>query len=81
MVKWNVIIKRLMSLMDQRDGSYFSGGRFIRAIQEFNPDLSDYARYIAERNAEGKSTTRRDYFRDILMDLEWIWTKVRGCRR
>jgi hypothetical protein len=77
MVKWNQIIKRLMTLMDQPGDSYYTGGRFIRALQEFNPDLPNYTDYIAERKAEGKSTTRRDYFRDILVNLE-EGTRVRA---
>lgn len=39
-------------------------------LQEFNEDLSNYTDYIEERSKAGKSTTRRVYYKDILMDLD-----------
>jgi len=57
MIKWNVVFKRLMTLMDQPGEGYFSGSRFIRALQEFNEALPNYGQYIQERGKEGKSTT------------------------
>lgn len=70
MIKWNGVVNRLMTLMDQAGPSYFSGPRFIRLIQEFNEDLPNYGEYIKQRNKDGRSTTRRYYFKDILMDLD-----------
>jgi len=61
MIKWNAVFKRLMDLMDQQGGGYFSGSRFIKALQEFNEDLPNYTEYIEERSRAGKSTTRRVY--------------------
>ena len=77
MIKWNAVIKRLMELMDQTGPSYFSGSRFIRALQEFNEDLPNYTDYIDERGKAGKSTTRRVYYKDILMELD-EGTRVRA---
>ena len=70
MIKWNVVFKRLMTLMDQPGDGYFSGSRFIRTVQQFNEDLSNYNQYIQERGILGKSTTRRDFYSDILMELD-----------
>jgi hypothetical protein len=77
MIKWNAIFNRLMSLMDKEGESYFSGSRFLRVAREFDEDLADYKRYIEDRKRAGKSTSRRDYFRDILMNLE-EGTRVRA---
>ncbi len=77
MIKWNVAFKRLMTLMDQPGEGYFSGSRFIRAVQPFNEDLSNYSQYIQERGQEGKSTTRSVFYRDILMELD-EGTRVTG---
>jgi hypothetical protein len=70
MVQWNAVFKRLMTLMDEQGDGYFSGPRFIRLVQEFHPDLLDYTEYCKERGRAGKSTTRRVYFKDILMELD-----------
>jgi len=70
MIKWTAVFNRLMKLMDIPGSSYFSGSRFINTIQEFDDNLSNYSDYIAERGAQGKSTTRRYFFKDILMDLD-----------
>jgi len=77
MIKWTAVFNRLMKLMDIPGDSYFSGSRFNNTIQEFDPNLSSYSDYIAERNAQGKSTTRRYFFKDILMDLD-EGTRVRA---
>jgi hypothetical protein len=77
MIKWTAVFNRLMKLMDFPGPSYFSGARFINAIQEFDPNLSCYSDYVAERSAQGKSTTRRYFFKDILMELD-EGTRVRA---
>jgi hypothetical protein len=77
MIKWNVVLKRLMTLMDQPGEGYFSGSRFIRTVQQFNEDLSNYNQYIQERGRLNKSTTRRDFYSDILMELD-EGTRVRA---
>src|SRR5437763_13538011 len=46
-------------------------------LQQFNEDLSEYTRNIQERQAKRKSTTRRDFYRDILMELD-EGTRVRA---
>jgi hypothetical protein len=77
MVQWNSVFRRLMTLMDLQNDSYFSGSRFIRSIQEFNENLPNYSDYIQERSSAGKSTTRRVFFKDILTDLD-EGTRVRA---
>ena len=62
-VNWTAVFNRLMSLMDQPGPSYFSGPRFIRAIQEIDPYLEDYGLYMEMRKVMERSTSRRDYFR------------------
>lgn len=68
-INWTAVFNRLMVLMDQQDQSYFGGPRFIKTIQEVDPYLEDYALYMDMRKVMGRSTTRRDYFKDILMDM------------
>lgn len=70
MVNWNVIFNRLFEILDKGGETYFSGPRFIRKIQEFDPYRSNYGEYIEERGKAGKSTTRRIYYKDLLMELD-----------
>jgi hypothetical protein len=77
MTKWNVVFKRLMTLMDQPGEGYFSGSRFIRIVQQFNEDLLNYNQYIQECGRQGKSTTRRDFYSDVLIELD-EGTRVRA---
>ncbi len=56
---------------DQNDtATYFSGPRFINTVREFQPYFPDYRQYIDLRNSEGKSTTRKIFYYDILANME-----------
>jgi len=55
--------------MDTSGESYYSGGRFFKAIQEVDQYSPTYGDYIEERRKAGQSTSRRDYFRD---PKEWV---------
>jgi hypothetical protein len=70
MVNWNVVFNRLFEIIDREGETYFSGPRFIRKIQEFDPYHSNYGEYLKERSEAGKSTTRRYYYKDVLMELD-----------
>jgi len=77
MIKWTSVYRKLQTLLDTPGDSYFSGSRFIRVMQDFNPELPDYYQYIEERRREAKSTTRRDFFKEVLNELE-EGTRVRA---
>lgn len=66
---WSAIWKRVFKLIDSPGDSYYSGSKFITAVQEINPYFSNYSEYIAERRKFDQSTTRRDFYRDIFMGL------------
>lgn len=51
-------------------GSYFSGSKFISVIREFDPYHLDYNQYINYRKQEGLSTSRKNFFYDILTDFK-----------
>ena len=62
MANWDAAYNRLYSLL----GGY-SGSDFIRTVQEVDIDMPSYSKYIDKRRDEEKSTTKKDYFYDILM--------------
>ena len=62
MIDWIAAYNRLHKFLDT-----YKGSDFIRIVQETDPDLLDYNDYIKRRQDEGKSTTKKDYFKDILL--------------
>lgn len=68
---WVEIYNRLFELINHKENSetYFSGLRFITVVQEFDAYFPDYAQYISLRNEEGKSTSRKIFYYDILMSV------------
>jgi len=62
MTDWTAAYRRLYKFLDG-----YTGSQFIKTIQEVDPDLPDYMDYIEKRRKEDKSTTKKDYFKDILL--------------
>lgn len=69
MLDWGLIVRRVIKLIDPQGNAYLSGGQFIKMMQEVDSDLPGYTEFIEDRNRRNKSTTRRDFFRDILLDM------------
>jgi hypothetical protein len=71
---WTEIYNRLFELINNQGdaATYFSGPRFIDAVKEFDPYFSTYSQYIQLRNENGKSTSRKIFYYDILMELDEI---------
>ncbi|MBK6976763.1 MAG: toll/interleukin-1 receptor domain-containing protein [Cytophagaceae bacterium] len=65
---WIEIFNRLFELINLQSNSatYYSGQRFISVVREFEPYFPDYAQFIELRNNEGKSTSRKVFYYDIL---------------
>ena len=70
-MNWIEIYNRLFELVNNSEdqSTYFSGNRFIKTLKEFEPYHPDYYQYIELRNSQGKSTSRKIYYYDIIMDL------------
>lgn len=78
---WIEIYNRLFELINNQGDSatYFSGPRFIDAVREFDPYFPTYSQYIQLRNDLGKSTSRKIFYYDILMDMdEMVRIKIVG---
>lgn len=68
-MNWIVIFNRLFEIINnQGNDAYYGGTRFLNAIREVNYGTLAYPNYIEQRRAEGKSTSRRDYYFDLLME-------------
>jgi hypothetical protein len=62
MTDWTAAYRRLYKFLDS-----YTGSQFIKTVQQVGPDLLDYMDYIEKRLKEDKSTTKKDYFKDILL--------------
>ncbi len=70
-MNWVKIYNLLLPLINVNgEESYFSGVRFINIVREFDASHPDYKQYIENRNSEGLSTSRKDYFYDILKSYD-----------
>ena len=69
-LNWVPIYNRLFELINREGETYFSGGRFIAKVREIDPYFPNYNQYMEQRRAGGRSTSRKDYFYDILLDLD-----------
>ena len=62
MTDWTAAYRRLYKFLDG-----YTGSQFIKTVQQVDPDLLDLLDYIEKRRKEEKSTTKKDYFKDILL--------------
>jgi len=71
-MNWIEIYNRLFEVINVQEdaGTYFSGPRFIKTLKKFKPYYPDYSQYIGLRNEQGKSTSRKIFYYDIIMELD-----------
>lgn len=70
-MQWISAYSRLFSILDKSGTpAYHSGSAFIKVVQQFDRGLPGYSLYIEERNRLNQSTTRRDFYWDILQALD-----------
>ena len=68
---WVEIYNRLFEVINKQGdtATYFSGPRFIDTVRQYEPYFPDYSQFINQRNIEGKSTSRKIFYYDILLGL------------
>ena len=62
MTDWIAAYNRLYKYLDG-----YTGSQFIKTVQQVDPDLYDYGDYIELRRQQDKSTTKKHYFKDIIL--------------
>jgi len=67
-MNWIIIFNRLFEIINTQGDMYYSGVRFLDTIRTINYATLNYSNYLQHRQDEGKSTSRRDYYYDILME-------------
>lgn len=67
-MNWIIIFNRLFEIINNQDNdAYYGGTRFLNAVRQVTFAVPPYPDYIEQRKAEEKSTSRRDYYFDLLM--------------
>jgi len=67
---WIEIYNRLFEAINNQgnQSTYISGPRFINILKEFSPYHPDYNQYLELRYQQGKSTSRKIFYYDILLE-------------
>ncbi len=69
-VNWIAAYNRLFALLDRNDTpTYYSGGNFLRMVQQVDPGAPNYEQLIPQRQSQGKSTSRKSYYWDVMQAL------------
>ncbi len=67
-MNWIQIYNRLFEIINTQGDTYYGGTRFLNSIREVNFNVPSYMDYIDQRRVANKSTSRRDYYFDLLME-------------
>lgn len=69
-INWIAAFNRLFILMDMNgEPTYCSGPSFLRMAQQVDPGVPSYEQLIPLRQSQGKSTSRKSFYWDILQSL------------
>ena len=66
-MNWMEIYNRLYEIINEQGGNYYSGPRFLGIVKEYDPYFPDYYNYMEQLQNEKKSSSRKDYFREIFL--------------
>ena len=67
-INWLSAFNRLFEMINSEE-SYHSGPEFLKTIMDVDYSIPNYTQLIKERKKLNKSTSRKDYFYDLLMSL------------
>lgn len=66
---WISAYNRLFVLLNREGPTYFSGSNFLRMVQQVDAGSPSYQQLLQNRQKEGKSTSRKDFYWDVLQAL------------
>jgi hypothetical protein len=69
-VNWIIAYNRLFEIINTDGDTYYSGSAFLRMAQEVDDSIPSYAQFIEMRNQKGLSTSRQDYYWDVINTLQ-----------
>jgi hypothetical protein len=69
-VNWITAYNRLFKIINTEGDYYYSGPALIQIAQQVNDGIPGYNQFIKTKNQQGKSTSRKDFYWDIINSLE-----------
>lgn len=70
MVNWIAAYNRLFVILDRaQTPTYYSGPSFLRMVQQVDPGVPHYEQLMELLKRQGRSTSRRSYYWDIIHGL------------
>jgi hypothetical protein len=67
-MNWVAIFNKLFEIINMEGETYYGGTRFLNLVREVNNGIPSYQVYIDQRRKQNKSTSRREYYFDLLME-------------
>lgn len=68
-VNWIAAYNRLFILLNREGPTYHSGPNFLRMAQQVDPGIPSYEQLIPILNQQGKSTSRKSFYWEIVKEL------------
>ncbi|MDP1530956.1 MAG: HEPN domain-containing protein [Rhodoferax sp.] len=68
-VNWIAAFNRLFVLLNREGPTYCSGPSFLRMAQQVDPGSPSYQQLLLLRQQQGKSTSRKDFYWDIIQEF------------
>lgn len=69
-INWIAAYNRLFILLDRKGSpTYYSGGNFLRMVQQVDPGSPSNEQLIPLRRQQGKSTSRKYFYWDTILGL------------
>ena len=69
-VNWIAAYNRLFKVINVQGETYYSGSEFIRMAQQVDDGIPNYNQFIQMRNQRSLSTSRKDFYWDIINSLD-----------
>ncbi|MCP3943238.1 MAG: hypothetical protein GY710_17365 [Desulfobacteraceae bacterium] len=69
-LNWIAAYNRLFKIIDKQGDTYYSGSEFIRMAQQVDDGIPNYNQFIQMRNQRNQSTSRKDFYWDIIKSLD-----------
>lgn len=69
-INWITAYNRLFKIINTDGETYYSGPAFLNIAQEVDDSIPSYHQYIEIRNQHGLSTSRKDFYWDIIRNLD-----------
>lgn len=70
-INWIAAYNRLWLLLDRSNTpTYFGGPSFLRIVQQVEPGSPSYEQLIPLRQSQGKSTSRKSFYWDVIQGLQ-----------